>query len=140
MSEFLFSYGTLTPQYAPPEISGVLAEFRPYAEGWVHGTLYDLGEYPGAVLDSRGVQKVFGSVFVVPNDPELLHRLDEYEGFNPKDRDASLFVRKLYPVTLNDGRTMECWLYEYNGERGHAPILATGRYKPGRLRPAQQTM
>ena len=127
MTEFLFSYGTLAPGLAPREIAWAMAKFHPYSEGWVHGVLYDLGDYPGAVLDDAADKKVFGSVFLIPSS--LLKPLDRYEGFDPRSPSRSLFVRKRHPVALPDGRTLECWVHEHNGEPGGAPIVAAGRYQ-----------
>lgn len=132
MSDFLFSYGTLIPQHAPEEIAVATANLVPYAEGWVYGTLYDLGDYPAAVLDSDQGGKIFGTVFLIPSDPDFLRRLDVYEGFEPENAGVSLFVRKRHPVRLSNGQTLDCWLYEYNGRPAHAPILVSGRYQPSK--------
>ena len=128
--DFLFSYGTLLPQHSPQKIATVTAEFRPYAHGWVYGRLYDLGEYPGAVLDGDTKTKIFGTVFKIPGDLELLRRLDEYEGFNPKEPAASLFVRRRHFVTLSTGKRLRCWLYEYNGQPSRTRVVPSGRYQP----------
>jgi len=129
--DFLFSYGTLLPQHAPREIAAVTAKFRPYAKGWIYGKLYDLGDYPGAVLgDQNSDPKIFGTVFKIPGDLELLRRLDEYEGFNPKEPKASLFVRRRHFVTLSTGKRLRCWLYEYNGQPSRTRVVPSGRYQP----------
>lgn len=47
MSEYLFAYGTLQPGLAPAEIADVVAGFEIAGVGFVHGTLYDLGSFPG---------------------------------------------------------------------------------------------
>ena len=62
MSKYLFSYGTLRCGHAPEEIAPVVERLRPAGTGFVLGQLYDLGEYPGIVLDSRSPQRVFGDV------------------------------------------------------------------------------
>jgi gamma-glutamylcyclotransferase (GGCT)/AIG2-like uncharacterized protein YtfP len=132
VSDFLFSYGTLLPQHAPDEIAAATAKLRPYADGWVQGTLYDLCDFPGAVLHPSNGSKVYGRVFCLPDDPDFLRQLDEYEGFNPDEEQASLFIRRRHAVTLSNGKTLDCWIYEYNGQPSPAMIVSTGKYRPHR--------
>ncbi|HSZ63114.1 MAG TPA: gamma-glutamylcyclotransferase family protein [Terriglobales bacterium] len=131
---YLFSYGTLSPRLAPPEIEPTVRRFRRVGRGFVHGQLFDLGEYPGAIL-SRNGSRIVGQIFELPDDPEVLNRLDEYEGFNRSDPKASLFVRKRRYVQLQDGRKIFCWIYSYN-----RPVKSAQRlgevYKKGRSRSA----
>lgn len=54
MPDYLFAYGTLLPGAAPAEISGAAARLKAVGEGQVRGLLYDLGHFPGAVLDAAG--------------------------------------------------------------------------------------
>jgi gamma-glutamylcyclotransferase (GGCT)/AIG2-like uncharacterized protein YtfP len=126
MSDYLFTYGTLHPERAPEEIAASVAKLRAVGEGFVHGVLYDLGDYPGAVLDPPSQQKIAGTVFQLPEEEDVLRQLDQYEGFNPDAPDKSLFLRKRCTVTLASGRTLQCWLYVYNGTPEPARILATG--------------
>jgi len=144
MSSYLFVYGTLLPQHAPREIEPAVAKLRRLDEGTVRGLLYDLGGYPGAVLDESEAGRIHGTVFELPDEDEfhpgmptagapgipLLQRLDDYEGFDPQNVQASLFVRKLCPVTLATGETLQCWIYLYNREPRNAPRIPGGRY-PG---------
>jgi len=67
----------------------------------VRGSLYDLGEHPGLLLDEPG-STVVGEVYEV--DEETLRELDEIEA--PSD-----YHRKQTEVSLG-GRTLACWVYE----------------------------
>ena len=133
MTDFLFAYGTLQPDHVPAEIASAIGKLEPVGKGSVRGVLYDLGEYPGAVLKTSSRKRIFGTVFRLSGGPEVLRELDEYEGFDPKDPQASLFVRTLHPVTLAEGGTVPCWVYEYNKEPGRARVLTTGRFGKTRL-------
>jgi gamma-glutamylcyclotransferase (GGCT)/AIG2-like uncharacterized protein YtfP len=124
---YLFSYGTLQPRHAPAEIASTVSRLRRVGRGSVRGRLYDLGEYPGAVL-SRNAPLVIGQVFELPNDPEVLTRLDEYEGFDPHRPQSSLFVRKRCLVQLDSGKKLFCWMYAYNRPPGAASPLPSGLY------------
>jgi gamma-glutamylcyclotransferase (GGCT)/AIG2-like uncharacterized protein YtfP len=129
MSKFLFSYGTLLPQHAPKEMAAAVEKLRPAGDGVIYGDLYDLGEYPGAVLDPSSQSKpIYGKVFRLPDDENLLPEIDMYEGFDPSDSSGSLFVRELHPVPLTSGEVLQCWVYVYNRDPGTAPMIASGRY------------
>ena len=103
MKRYLFSYGTLLPNRAPAEIAPVVRRLRRVGRGRVHGRLYDLGEYPGAVLSKSG-PVIAGEIFELPDDPDVLEKLDQYEGFDPAREQGSLFVRKKRLVNIDNGK------------------------------------
>ena len=103
-----------------------------HCDGSLRGVLYDLGEYPGAVFDTTTDKRVDGTIFELPEDPQVLEALDRYEGYEPTPHATNLFVRKLQRVDLTTGDTIECWAYEYNGNPDGARVIASGRYeRPG---------
>ena len=114
MSQYLFAYGTLQPEFAPTKIARVAAKLRPVGEGFVRGELYDLGGYPGAVADPSAIGKIVGTVIELPEDEGVLERLDAYEGFDPKTPETSEYIRERQIVELKTGGTLECWFYRYN--------------------------
>src|SRR5437588_543686 len=128
MSEYLFVYGTLRPELAPDEVADAVHQLRRIGAATVRGQLYDLGEYPGAILDASANTTISGEVFELPDDQTVLAALDEYEGFNPNDSEASLFVRIKCQVTLSDGRKLESWIYVYNRSPEQMPLLTSGDY------------
>ena len=127
-SRYLFLYGTLLPQHAPREMAAVAARLKRVGEGTVRGLLYDLGEYPGAILTHASRRTIRGTVFRLPSHAALLHELDEYEGFLPDDVQASLFVRRFHPVVLTTGSILRCWIYVYNRDPGGAPLIPSGAW------------
>jgi gamma-glutamylcyclotransferase (GGCT)/AIG2-like uncharacterized protein YtfP len=120
MADDLFVYGTLHPDRAPEEIAGVVSRLRPVGEGTIRGRLHDLGDYPAVVVDRGRNQKIAGSVFSLPDDPEALASLDAYEEFRPADPENSLFIRSKRMVTLANGGRRRCWVYLYNKELSQA--------------------
>src|SRR6266480_2953212 len=106
MSSYLFLYGTLQPDHAPAEIAPMVKELRRVGEGTMRGLLYDFGAYPGLVLDESADGCIYGTVFELTDDEELLRALDGYEDFDPENAQASLFVRAVQPVTLANGRAL----------------------------------
>jgi gamma-glutamylcyclotransferase (GGCT)/AIG2-like uncharacterized protein YtfP len=89
MSEFLFAYGTLQPGLAPEQIADVVRDLVNVGNGSVPGTLYDLGSFPGAVLESNSSRRISGTVYRLPAGAGILHRLDEYEEYNPESPDLT---------------------------------------------------
>lgn len=113
MSEYLFVYGTLQPAAAPPELKEIMDRWRKVGSGTVLGQLFDLGEYPGAVLDGNSTSRVIGDVYEL-RDPAALATLDEYEGFDADEPGQSLFHRVRTEVKMADGGKQPSWIYVYN--------------------------
>jgi gamma-glutamylcyclotransferase (GGCT)/AIG2-like uncharacterized protein YtfP len=128
VNEYLFVYGTLRPNHAPAEVAAVVKNLRKIGTGYIRGQLYDLGEYPGAILEASASTTISGEVFAITNEHAVLSILDSYEDFNPSDPENSLFVRKRRPVTLSDGRKLKCWVYVYNRDPESARLVAGGDY------------
>ncbi|MEO6725609.1 MAG: acetylornithine/succinylornithine family transaminase [Blastocatellia bacterium] len=114
MSEYLFVYGTLQPASAPAEVKDIVGRWRRVGSATALGQLYDLGEYPGAVLDAGTSTRIIGEVFELPKDPGVLATLDEYEGFDADAPQESLFQRVKTEVKLAEGGKQEVWIYVYN--------------------------
>ena len=121
MSDHLFVYGTLLPDRAPYEIADIVKDFKRLGRGTIQGKLYNLGAYPGVVLDTRSKERIEGDIFVLPPSPEALACLDEYEEYRPNDPERSLFTRQRVQVTFQNGSRLLCWIYVYNkNHRGRA--------------------
>ena len=128
-SDYLFVYGTLHPSHAPEELADLVRRFDCIGQGSVAGRLYDLGAYPGAVLDARSAGRIFGTVFRLPPGDDVFARLDAYEGFAPDAPRRSLFLRRLHSVQLANGEVVVCWVYEYNGTAADAAMIESGIYR-----------
>lgn len=121
MTEYLFAYGTLLPGLAPEEIASEVDKLQPVGEGFVDGKLYDLGSYPGAVIDSASAWIVYGTVYELPEDANLLRKLDAYEG--PE------YARIEQLVTLVAGGVCTCWVYDYQGKPSEERFIESGRWE-----------
>ena len=133
MNEHLFLYGTLIPDRAPSEVSGIVKRFRHLGRGYIRGRLYDFGDYPGAVLDPSSETLVHGQLVELPPGQSVLDVLDRYEEFDSSNPTASLFIRKKAKIMLADGRSHEGWVYVYNRDPGDAPIVRGGRYPKSKV-------
>jgi gamma-glutamylcyclotransferase (GGCT)/AIG2-like uncharacterized protein YtfP len=116
-SHKLFVYGTLHPDMAPPEVRQDVSRFRFLGKGSIRGQLLPVGEYLGVLLKRGRAAEVSGDIFAIPSDPELLHRLDQYEEYFPDSPESSLFLRKLVNVRRDNGETERCWVYAVNPSR-----------------------
>jgi len=128
MPEHLFVCGTLRSGLAPDEVAGLMRNMHRIGVAFVPGRLYDLGEYPGAILDPNCETKVIGEVFQLPDDGAAVEALDAYEGIDPQDPDGSMFVRREAEITLEDGAKLQCWIYVYNREVASSTLITSGDY------------
>jgi gamma-glutamylcyclotransferase (GGCT)/AIG2-like uncharacterized protein YtfP len=96
----VFVYGTLRRGGAGA-MSIRFPDSKFIAEAKVGGSLYDLGAYPGLLLDESN-SLVSGEVYEV--DDETLKRLDEFEA-------SSDYWRKQVEISLGGHRKV-CWTYE----------------------------
>jgi len=129
MTTHLFFYGTLIPQFAPPHLRETLAGCKLVGEAWMRGTLYNLGNFPGAVLDDASPDKIFGRVYSAPDDDQLLAALDLYEGYDPASPATSQYLRQRREAVLAGGEKLACWVYHYNGNIAGVPFVPGGRWK-----------
>jgi gamma-glutamylcyclotransferase (GGCT)/AIG2-like uncharacterized protein YtfP len=128
MSEYLFAYGTLQPGCAPGTMAAAVAKLRSIGEGFVHGVLYNLGGYPGAVPDPNSTSRIYGTVMELPEDESVLRKFDTYEGFDPRSPESSEYVRELQMVEMAAGGVMECWFYRYNWKPDASRATASGMW------------
>lgn len=131
-NEYLFLYGTLLAD-GPDEVVGTLKSLRRLGPARIRGRLYDLGEYPGAVIDQSANTSVHGELVELPADKAILDALDRYEEFDPSRPQESLFVRKKAKISLANGRKVEGWMYVYNRNPGNAPVIRGGNYSRSRV-------
>jgi gamma-glutamylcyclotransferase (GGCT)/AIG2-like uncharacterized protein YtfP len=86
----------------------------------IYGKLYDLGDYPGAVIDAASPWIIQGTVYELPEDAEVLRQLDAYEG--PE------YVRIEQLATLMAGGVVSCWVYHFQANPGEERFIESGRW------------
>jgi gamma-glutamylcyclotransferase (GGCT)/AIG2-like uncharacterized protein YtfP len=126
--KYLFVYGTLLSELASPEMAGLIRQLGKVGPATTKGRLYDLGKYPGAIVDPSSRTLIYGEVYQLPPDKDSLAQLDLYEEYDPVAPQDSLFVRTKCLAKTFDGRTFECWIYSYNGSIKAAPLISSGNY------------
>jgi len=125
-SPYLFVYGTLLDKQN--EFGAYInANCTFYADGRFKGRLYDMGEYPGAVIDNKGSNYVHGKIYQLNNTKQVFKHLDHYEGFGQDEPQPNLFVRGLVSVEVGE-TTVECWVYLYNLPVDGFRLIESGTY------------
>ena len=128
----LFVYGTLRRSLLSAQKNDALIQLMNglqfIGEGSVNGQLYDLGDYPGAILGENFDNKIFGEVYQLDDPQAVLTALDQYEGFIPGELEASLFARVKAKITMSDGSLMEGWMYVYNDWVATGKLIESGDY------------
>jgi gamma-glutamylcyclotransferase (GGCT)/AIG2-like uncharacterized protein YtfP len=119
--ERLFIYGTLLPDLVRPPLDALVAKLTPIGAATVKGRLYDLGPYPGIVLDETAPQ-VRGELLALPEDPAILASLDDYEG-------SCHYCRVKCRAMAANGEVATCWVYECHADLSQADAIAHGDYR-----------
>ena len=127
-NEFLFVYGTLLRQSQSPMSSMLSTKSRFVGNGYVNGKLYDIGEYPGAILTNKDNEKIQGEVFNLKNPAATLRELDFYEECSDKSPWPHEFKRIKATVTLDSGKRVTAWIYEFNLPTDSYSRIESGDY------------
>ena len=115
----VFVYGTLRRGEAN-DINRLQPAPRFVDTARIHGTLYDLGPYPGVILGGEGW--VQGEVYAI--SPALERQLDLIEEVAPVP--SGEYARREVEVQLQ-GRLLPCLVYEIARERvAGRPRIASG--------------
>ena len=123
MTPFLFVYGTLLRTFESSMTRFLKENGKFVSEGRVAGRLYDLGTYPGLILDDRSKMMIKGEIIELRDPQQVLLILDQYEGFDPNHPGQGEYRRALISVKAGSHH-FECWSYLYNRDTGQLkPIL-----------------
>ena len=125
MTDLVFFYGTLMSGFKRPGRERLDAKLTLVGRGAIRAALFDVGLYPAAIPATDA--SVHGELHRM-SDADVLHELDEIEGYRPEQPDLSLYRRLEARVTLADGRTAVAWTYFYNAPLGNAPRIESGDY------------
>jgi gamma-glutamylcyclotransferase (GGCT)/AIG2-like uncharacterized protein YtfP len=111
---FMFVYGTLR-RSSGTHMSQMLARYSDYVgEAIMQGVLYEVDGYPGVIESNKPEDSVCGELFKILDENILLPLLDDYEECSEKFPRPHEYVRKVLPVTLEDGASVMAWVYIYN--------------------------
>lgn len=126
VADYGFFYGTLMAGFDRRRRAGIDGKMRYRGRGHITGALFNLGIYPAAVPSSDG--RVWGEIYEFDETDNVLAALDDIEGYTQSDPDRSLYTRHQARVTVEDGSTVDAWVYFYNAPLGAAPRIQSGDY------------
>jgi len=124
-SELLFVYGTLQRGHVAHHLIRSLGRYLEQAR--VTGRLYDVGGYPGLVLDAEGGE-VRGELYRLARPGRAFRILDAYEGCRPPGAGEGEYRRVRCCVVTARGPLSDVWVYEYARPVAGLPWLADGVY------------
>ncbi|GAA3585413.1 gamma-glutamylcyclotransferase [Snuella lapsa] len=128
---YLFVYGTLL-KGCDNEMSQFLAEHSHFVEkGFFYGKLYEVDGYPGAILSTNPVDKVYGSVYKVLDAEMVFKSLDDYEGIDISVSERDLYKRLRVKVYMESGVSLQTWVYIYNLSTLGLQLIPSGKYLQG---------
>jgi gamma-glutamylcyclotransferase (GGCT)/AIG2-like uncharacterized protein YtfP len=126
--DLVFVYGTLMRGFDHPMSRRLAASAEFLGEARCQGRLYMVAHYPGLLRSDDVADIVFGELYRVHDDDELLAVLDEYESIGPGYAAPTLYLRETLSVTLADGAVAEAWTYIYNRRIDEAKRIVSGRF------------
>ena len=95
-------------------------------EARIAGSLYDIGTYPGLLVNpSPGW--VSGDLFKV--DAEMIQCLDAVAEYNPEEPERSEYLRRVVPVWTPTGVPMKAVTYIFNRDVQGFVFIDSGDYK-----------
>ncbi len=124
----LFVHGTLMRGFDHPMARLLATHADCLGAARCRGRLHLIKHYPGLVPSDDPADIVHGELFSLREVAALLRELDLYEACGEGFAEPTEYVRRVLPVTLDDGRVTEAWTYLYNWPVAHLPRIATGRF------------
>jgi gamma-glutamylcyclotransferase (GGCT)/AIG2-like uncharacterized protein YtfP len=143
---FLFAYGSLMSSAITAvgfaERAVLAHRARRVCEGSIIGRLYDVGPYPGAVLDGFRSERIFGEIWQLPQvRNDLVELLDRYEGCAPNNAVPHAYSRRKVVVRTAAGDRRVAWMYVWNGNVDPVARIRDGRWHgPGRTSPVTMSL
>jgi gamma-glutamylcyclotransferase (GGCT)/AIG2-like uncharacterized protein YtfP len=131
MPAHLFVYGTLmasaNTDLGRAERRRLAAEGEVISVATIRGRLYDLGRYPGLVIDGSGA--VHGELVRLNDAAATFAWLDPYENVSSPPAPQDEYARRICAVTAESGRALDAWVYIYGGGLDGAEAVPTGRWR-----------
>jgi gamma-glutamylcyclotransferase (GGCT)/AIG2-like uncharacterized protein YtfP len=127
-SEFIFVYGSLRKQIALNMHHLIAGQCEYFSDGAMHGTLYEVCGYPGAIESGDGKDKVIGELYKILDKKQLLALLDEYEECSKRFPIPHEYSRKQISIELSGGGSVVAWVYLYNHDVSKLKQIKSGNY------------
>jgi gamma-glutamylcyclotransferase (GGCT)/AIG2-like uncharacterized protein YtfP len=131
----LFVYGTLMStavgDQGAAQRARLLREARLLGAATIRGQLYDLGDFPGVILEDDANSIVYGELVRLNDADTALAWLDQYEEISPGGSPSDLYRRVRTVASLAGGERILCWTYELRGPANGLKVLSEGSWQSG---------
>ena len=137
--DYLFVYGTLMSGIENP-INFQMAEYGEFIGlGTLPAKLYLVDYYPGAILDTNGLDRVTGEIYRLLNPKKALKILDSYEEYAYRERAHSEFVRKKVTVRqISNNQQITAWTYIFNQPTTALTAVKSGSFREALVQKSKQ--
>jgi gamma-glutamylcyclotransferase (GGCT)/AIG2-like uncharacterized protein YtfP len=125
---YLFVYGTLmqNSQHPMHQVLQTHSEF--VCEGWIQAQLYQIHDYPGAVLSDNVADRVHGEVYRL-TDLSVLAQLDDFEECSAAFPEPHEYRRRPINVVITPAKHIKAWAYLYNHKVNPGKRIKSGRFR-----------
>lgn len=123
---YVFVYGTLRSACQTGAHKQYLRGADFISPAKIRGQLYMVDYYPGLVL-SETENWAIGEIYLLEDEAQL-HDLDVYEGCAKKSPQPHEYERRMTQVVLTSGEEIAVWVYVYQQETQHLPIINSGDF------------
>lgn len=128
----VFVYGTLK-EGRPLDRQALATRRVSVKAATIKGSIFTFkhASFPTIKLDGKGL--VIGEVHQFPAEhvQDVVQMMDAIEGYNKHQPDKGLYNRHEIEATLEDGKVVTAWAYEYNGEVDQDLRIEEGVWEPG---------
>lgn len=126
-ADYLFVYGTLREGRDDALAQLLRREAALVGTAVLPGRLYRIGWYPGFVDSQADGDLVYGDLYRLSKNAELLKALDDYEGCGENDPEPHEYRRQKRMVRLGD-EEIEAWVYVYNWSLDGRTVISGGNF------------
>jgi gamma-glutamylcyclotransferase (GGCT)/AIG2-like uncharacterized protein YtfP len=102
------------------------ANARFIGDAYIHGKLYKVDEYSGAVVSNDPSERVYGNIFEIKNSEAVFKLLDACEGIGDSNHHNYEYVRTQVTAYLEDHSKITT--YTYNFPTDTFQLISSGRY------------
>ena len=121
MLDLLFVYGSLMSEVPSAASRWLRQHSSLIAKDSLPGHLYDLGRYPGLVMEENKPALVYGEIHRLYKPAEALRYLDEYEG-------TAMANPEYERIVCQTMQQRNCWVYQYLPTDHSLPRIQGGDY------------
>ncbi|MCX4191471.1 gamma-glutamylcyclotransferase family protein [Methylophaga sp. OBS1] len=127
-NKYLFVYGTLMHNSEHPMHQVLQAHSEFVCHGRIRAQLYQIHDYPGAVLSNMADDEVHGEVYRLAT-PSVLAQLDDFEECSAAFPEPREYRRQTVEVTVSGGKSISAWAYIYNHPVDPNKRIVNGRFQ-----------